>query len=208
MKRGQSRRPLVVAGAVVALGVAGGAVASAAGINLTASHLVSAPNVPPAFWPTSVATADGAGHPGRVEKVDSLTVTVSARIAATTLCSGATGATNQTWAVTAQIARGVGNDVLTIPTGPASCPTPRFGSVDLGAAGFVPSTLTFSGSTLVLTQGTATATITLLLGTPNGVGNLVSVASVTTWRPDSALTNSSGTGVGTNTAVSTAAVQF
>lgn len=202
---------LLIGAAAAALGGVG--VASAAGITLTGAKLVtSAPAVPP-FYPTSLVTANGtrAGQlTGRVEQSDTLTLTLSDPVAAATLCSGATSNASASWGgISVQVApTSGGNDVLTVTKSGATCTTLRLGSVDLGAAGFAPTAITYSGCNLALTQGASSATLVLTLGKGNATGTTVTAATVATWRPDATLTDQAGNAIGANTAVSAAGTQF
>jgi Bacterial Ig domain len=157
--------------------------------------------------PTGLALANKAtGTSGQPEPGDTVTVTYSGPLAVASLCSGWSGdGTNQSTTGTVTITDGgAANDTLTVTS--ATCGTFRFGTVDLGSAGFAQSgTVTFTAS--AITWNASTFQLAITLGTQTGTTNRVSAASVTaTYTPNSAITGTSGAAI--SGTVSSTARQF
>jgi hypothetical protein len=151
-------------------------------------------------------TNKAGGTSGQPEPGDTVTVTYSGPITVASLCSGWSGnTTNQSTTGTITITDGgAANDTLTVTT--AACGTFRFGTVDLGSAGFAQSgTATFTNS--AITWNASTLQLAIALGTQTGTTNRVNAASITaTYTPNPAITGTSGAAI--SGTASTTARQF
>ena len=162
--------------------------------------------------------ANGAATVGKPELNDTVTVVYSRQMNASTLCTSApTQLLPYLMNVSVTIASKAaasGNDQLAIsPVGTGTCAGDgivHFGTVDLGATGYVPSgTTTFTGSTLSLTQTPISATIVITLGAASGSATAqVTSGGAATYTPDSALTDTVGNGIGLSSATTAATTQF
>src|SRR5947209_10217615 len=127
--------------AALAAGTVGAVWASS--LTLSTKHLGAARIATPQMFPATLSTANGGTTPGRAQKSDTLTVTYSNEIQASTMCSGATTTlgTQTLTGATATIGNNTGSagdDVLTVTVPTATCPGGiHFGSVDLGSSSYV-----------------------------------------------------------------------
>jgi len=142
---------------------------------------------------TSLTTANvRGGTAGKIEAGDTITVTFSGQIDASTVCSGWTNGSSgaQMSGATVSLSSISGtnpNDLLTLLANPSGCTSFNFGSIDLGAAYYAPpgnsqgnsDILTFSNSSISY-DGTAHK----LLITLNGMSSPGSEPTV----PSSTLT--------------------
>jgi len=209
-----SRRVLAFA-AAAAIVVAGSA-AYGASVTFTTPHLGGTSLPVPKFYPNSVvATNVATSH--QIANGDTLTVVYSEEMQASSLCTGAAttiGTINSGTAFTVTINNNTGstgNDVLSvnsIPTADCTDGQLRFGTVDLGAAGYVSTTGSFTNSTVALTQTAATATIVFTLNGRTGTFATVASGSAAVYTPNAALTDTAARSIASNTAVTTATVQF
>jgi hypothetical protein len=192
--------------------------AFAAGMTLNSQHLAAATLGVPAFYPQSIVAANGAATVGKPELNDTVTVVYSRQMNASTLCSGAPTqflpfSMILSVTITSHAAPS-GNDPLAIsPVGTGTCSGDgivHFGTVDLGATGYVTSgTTTFTGSTFSLTQTPLSATIVITLGAASGSATAqVTTGGVATYTPDPALTDTAGNGIGLSSAATAATTQF
>lgn len=152
--------------------------------------------------PTALVTANGGATAGAVEAGDSLSVTYSEKLKASSLCA-AWADDDATKTLSAGVVVTVTNDgspssvdILTLAV-PACGPTGfRFGSVNLGDKGYVKggSTATYgaSGTPSTITWNPTTMTLTIVLGTGSG-GNLGLVPNSTAiYTPHPAITDTGG----------------
>jgi hypothetical protein len=157
-----------------------GNVATSSTVNFTYSPTVSV---------SSLVTANGSGGTvGKMDQNDTITLTFSGQINASTVCSAWTNGSSSTQsASTGSVVTvnntGTGNsDILTFSSAPTACGTFNFGSIDLGSSAYVTSpgnshkATTFSGSTIAYNGTTHTLTITLGTVATNG-GSEGTVAS-------------------------------
>ena len=106
---------------------------------------------------SSLVIANGpSSTAGRLDEGDTITVTFSAPVLPSSLCSafsdaggaqtiGGGGSTND--ALTVQVADGgAGHDTVTVTSSSGGCSTPRFGTLLLGSGSWVSSTLTYNGN--------------------------------------------------------------
>jgi hypothetical protein len=154
--------------------------------------------------PTNVILANG-GVGGTANAGDTLTITYSEAIDATSFCSTWTNSGNQTLSgnsvVVVQIADTSSNDTLTVTSvGSANCGGAanfKVGSVQLGG-NYVAATRTFSGSSTGQSQiaWNATAhTLTITLGTPSGLTNALVAAGKPTYTPNASLRDLAGNAI-------------
>ena len=207
-----TRRPLprVATVAVLAVGLATAAsLASASGLTVVSQTLGAAMAPVPAFYPTSVQTAP-ANRPGQPNRNDTVTLAFSRPLQATSVCPGATSASQLFKSVTVVLSDGgAAADTLSVTAGPPACALPRVGVLDLGSVGYTAGgTITYGGSSLEIVQGAASAQIVLTLGSPSATAGTVASSTVLTYRPDAAITDNTGRPIGGNVARSLAAVQF
>src|SRR4051794_39514414 len=141
--RAGMRKSTVIAASVAAL-VAGTATAVwASTLTLSSKHLGTASVVTPPVFPKSLSTGNGGGTAGRVQRFDTLTVTYSDEIQASSMCSGAptTVGTQTLNGATVTVGNNTGStgaDALTVTVPGTTCPGGiHFGSVDLGSASYV-----------------------------------------------------------------------
>jgi hypothetical protein len=192
--------------------------AFAAGMTLTSQHLAAATLAVPVFYPQSIVAANGAATIGKPEINDTVTVGYSAQMNASTLCTSAPTQflpflMNVSVTITSKAAPS-GNDQLAIsPVDTGTCAGDgivHFGTVDLGATGYVTSgTTTFTGSTFSLTQTPISATIVITLGLASGSATAqVTTGGAAVYTPDPALTDTAGNGIGLSSAATAATTQF
>jgi hypothetical protein len=169
---------------------------------------------------TALATANHGTTAGKMEKTDTITITLSKQMAAQSICSawtnGGSGAqSNSTATVHVTGNSEPGNNVLSISAW-TSCGTFHFGSIDLGTKTYVTSTggsnkpVDFTGSTIAY-DGTA-HTLTVTLGTAStggGAGTLGTVSSsVLTLTLDPLVTDLAGNATSPNTKATGNVEQF
>ena len=154
--------------------------------------------------PTNVVLANG-GIAGTADSGDTLTVTYSEQLDATTFCSTWTNSGTQTLSNTSirvQIANNSTNDTLTITAVGSNCGGTanfHFGSVALGG-NYVSTTRTF-GSSLGASQITwdpSARTLTIKLGLASGAVSVGVSAGTPTYTPSSSLTDIAGNTINTN----------
>jgi hypothetical protein len=164
----------------------------------TGSATICIDKTPGAPAPTNVVLANG-GTLGSADVGDTLTITYSEQLDATTFCAGTwtnTGTQTLSTGVTIQIANSGTNDTLTVSgVGGSNCGgTANFhlGSITLGA-NYVNGTRTFGGATLSqITWDPVAHTLSLKLGTASGtVGNNVA-AGTPRYTPSSSLEDIAG----------------
>jgi hypothetical protein len=163
--------------------------------------------------PTALVTANGGTSAGVAEAGDTVSVTYSEKLKASSLCAAWTD-DDITQALSTGMIVTIANagtpsspDILTV-SAPACGPAGfRFGSVNLGDKGFVKggssSTFGATGTSASISWSPATLTLTLVLGTSSG-GNIGNVPSSTAvYTPDPAITDTGGLAI-TGTASRTA----
>jgi hypothetical protein len=200
---------MVLLGGVLALSLISG---FAAGLTVTTARLTAFPSIALPPKPTDL-TISNAGtllsSAGKPEQGDTVTVTFSRRLAVNSVCSAwSDDSTNKSItaanAVTVQIQNNAasGNDQLAVSVAAASCPTFRFGTVNLGNPNFVTGNVSFSGSggsASTVQWQVASRRLVVTLGAVSAGGLSVCVlcpGSVTaTYTPASGITDTSGTGI-------------
>jgi hypothetical protein len=144
--------------------------------------------------PTDVTLANGAGSIAKqVDAGDTVTITYSEQLDATTFCSSWTNAGTQSLSdVTVAIANAGGTDTLTVSTGSCSF---RLGSIVPGD--YVNANTSFSSSTIVWEPGTRQLTITI--GTfDSGTIRTNQSAAKPTYTPDAGLADLAGNSMSTS----------
>lgn len=206
---------IVVSVAAAVVLVASGA--GAATIAITAKSLATATYPAPVFVPLTLATANVGPRVGRADRTDTTTVAYSQQVKQSTLCSSWSNASNtQTLGgVTLTLndnAGATGNDTLTVGAVPATCATGfHFGTIDTGSNAYVSTgAVSFTNSTIALTQTATSTTLVLTFGSPGGPGNRGTVAAGTAaiYAPDATLQDTANRAIGTNQAASTSTVQW
>ncbi|HEX4427686.1 MAG TPA: hypothetical protein VHZ96_00300 [Frankiaceae bacterium] len=206
----------VVAAAAAAAIVVAGSSAYGASITFTTPHLGATALPAPKFYPNSVVAANVlTSH--QIANGDTLTVVYSEEMQASSLCTGAATqigsiSTGTAFTVTINNNTGsTGNDVLSInsiPTTDCTDGVLRFGTVDLGSAGYVTTAASFTTSTVTLTQTATTATIVFTLNGRTGTFATVASGAAAVYTPNPALTDTAARSIASSTAVTTATVQF
>jgi hypothetical protein len=210
-----SRRVAALAIVGAALAVTG--VVAAAPVVVT-SHLATSTNALPAFYPTALALTNGTGTAGKADGGDQVTISFSAVIDHTTMCSSwsNTRTTEHLNNVTVQLgdnSGATGNDTLTVTAVAGNnCRTGgiRVGTVDLGGPGYVTGgTASVTGGSIDLTDGTTSA-VTVTLGTKATGGTLqaVTTGAAAVYTPDTAIKDRAAHPIGASVAVSTTTVQL
>jgi hypothetical protein len=162
--------------------------------------------------PTALATANGTGTLGASDAGDSVSVTFSERLSASSLCAAWTDDTTVktlSGGVVVTITHD-GNpsssDILTVAApacGPAGF---RFGTVNLGNKGFVrggsSATYGASGTSASISWNPSTRTLTIVLGTASGNNFGTVPSSTAVYTPDPVIKDIAGLGI-TGTASST-----
>lgn len=143
------------------------------------------------FFPTSLTLANG-GTNNRIDAGDTITVSFSTTIEATSLCAAWTVAGDHTspTATVTVLDGGSANDSLSFAL--TACPTLHLGSVTLGSTGYVVTgSSTFTAS---ITSTASTNTVTFVLGARSGSAAIGTVGSspIATFVPDPLLTATSG----------------
>jgi hypothetical protein len=151
--------------------------------------------------PIAVALANGNGT---MAASDTASITYSEPLAVASICSTWSGdASNQTLAGNGNVVvtvsdNGVANDSLSSVTTSAACGTGgtvHFGVIDLGSAGWLSATRTFSGNGGNRSQvdwTVATSTLRVTLGSPSGAVGTVSGSVTATYTPDATITDPAG----------------
>jgi hypothetical protein len=156
--------------------------------------------VPPR--PTALVTTNGGATAGTVEPGDSLSVTFSEKLKASSLCA-AWADDDTTKSLSAGVVVTVTNDgtpssvdVLTVAVPACGSNGFRFGSVNLGDKGFVKggSSAGFgaTGTPSTITWNPTTLTLTLVLGTASGSNFGIVPSSTAVYTPDPAITDAGG----------------
>jgi hypothetical protein len=152
--------------------------------------------------PTTLVTANGGATAGAVEAGDSVSITYSEKLKASSLCA-AWADDDTTKTLSAGLVVTVTNDgspssvdILTVAV-PACGPTGfHFGSVNLGDKGFVKggssSTFGASGTPSTLTWNPTTLTLSIVLGTSSGSNFGLVPSSTAIYTPDPAITDTGG----------------
>lgn len=194
---------LVAAGGLLMSGVAW-----AAGLVVTSGRLGTATLSAPPLHPTAVTVAP-AKVPGAAPDTDDVvTVDFSEPLRAASVCPGvADSAAPQTLpdVVVRLVDGGAAHDTLVVTGGPAACPAPRFGTLDLGTPDYATGAIDFPGSTLTLTSPPR---LTIRLGKVKRGPAAVSQPTVITYLPDPRLADRQGTLVGATTAATAPGQQF
>ena len=156
--------------------------------------------------PTALSTTNGGATAGLAEQGDSISVTFSESLRASSLC-GAWANDGTTKSLTAGVTvtiTGDGGasspDVLTVAAPACGSSGFRFGSVNLGDKDFVKGgtagTFGATGTSSTITWTPATATLTIVLGTSNGANfGTVTASTTAVYTPDPAITDAGGLGV-------------
>jgi hypothetical protein len=212
------RRAVTLAGLVAGVVVTGTALAGADVLTVVSARLGTATVPPPPVYPTSLQITSGkANGAGKPEKDDVVTITFSAALAPMSVCSTAspTAATQTLTGVTVQLTAGekTGRDSLTFSAPLTTCANGLdIGEVDVSTTGYVEgSPVSFTNSSVTLTNGGTSTSLTITLGSPGGgAGRLrtVSTAAVARYTPDSAVTDTAGRSITTNRAETPPTVQF
>jgi hypothetical protein len=131
-----------------------------------------------------VQTANNGSTVGKAETGDTAAFTFSEPIDPATILSGWTGSSTT---VTVRLVNNGGGDRVQVWNAANTTKLP-FGTVNLGSAGFVSSTVTFSASTMVLSG----STITVTFGTPGGTTLTAAAPGSILWTPSSTPTDRAG----------------
>jgi hypothetical protein len=152
--------------------------------------------------PLTVTNVTLANANGRVEAGDTVAITFNKALAVDTLCAGWSGNGNQSLAADNDVvvsvndnAGSTGNDTLTVAS--TSCPTLRFGVLDLGSPSWVTSTRSYFGtkgnaSTVSYTAATFVLTVKLGTGTAGTSGIPVQTVNYT---PNTGVTDGFGNSI-------------
>lgn len=193
----------------------------AAGLTITSKPVGSDFQAKPTFYPRSIATATCTdllvctfgGIAGTPNNGDTVTLSFNTVLNQGTLCSAWAGGntTNRSATVTATISNNAGttgNDTLTITavSGITCTGGMKFGTVDLGSAGYVGGNISYTSTSFTLSNAGTTPTIALKFGGGSTGTNVAS--STITYRCDAALESSTNVECGTNRSVSGAVQQF
>jgi hypothetical protein len=170
---------------------------------------------------TSLTISNVGSLAGKAQENDTIAIVFSEQLKTSSICSGSTWAldttphdidgNNEVTATITDNGAASGNDMLTVSVISSICPTFRFGSIDLGSAGFVTADMTFKdtgSSSTDLHWIPSTRTIQMELGTATGGGTVGTVTGSVnaTYTPDAGILDSAGNAI-TGT-VSKNAVQF
>lgn len=164
-------------------------------------------------------SGNSGSHAGKAEPGDTVTVTFSAAVTPSTICSGLNDTANTASTVntasglTATITDGgSGNDSLGLSAASGTCSgSVHFGSINLGSTAWVTGTVNFSGdgtqsggSATSLAMNAAHTVLTLTLGGKTQNSGSVTSSNVTaTYTPDANITDTNGnaiSGTGSSTA--------
>jgi hypothetical protein len=154
--------------------------------------------------PSSSQGTNG-GTVGTADKTDTLTITYSEQIDATTFCStwsnSGTQSISGTGVVVIQIADSGSNDTLTVTSvGSSNCGGSanfHLGSITLGGD-YVAATRTFAGSKAAITWDPTARTLTLTLDNASGAVNSGIAAGTPTYTPSSSLKDMAGNTINTS----------
>lgn len=152
--------------------------------------------------PTALVTANGGATAGTIEAGDSLSVTYSEKLRASSLCAAWTD-DDTTKTLSAGVVVTVTNDgtpssmdILTIAVPACGATGFHFGSVNLGDKGFVKggSSATFgaSGTPSTITWNPTTMALTTVLGTASGSNFGLVPSSTAVYTPDPGITDAGG----------------
>ena len=167
----------------------------------TATTVICIDKTAPA--PANVALANGNGTAGTADNRDTLTITYSELLDATTFCSTWTNSGNQAitgTSVVVQIADTGANDTLTISAVGANCGgTGNFhlGSIALGG-NYVAATRTFSSTTSRIQWRPTQHRLQIRLGTASGSVLTAVAAGTPTYTPDASLEDIAGNTIDTS----------
>lgn len=162
-----------------------------------------------------------AGTAGKMDSGDKITITFSAAIKASTVCSAWSDTGNQTSNTATVRVVGTpddnGNDALTVNSW-SGCSTFRLGSIGLGSPGYQTSTgssnkpVDFTSSTIAYDASAHTLTITLgtVVSDSNhgSVGSAAVTSSVATWTVDAGIKDANNAAINPSTKVTANVQQF
>jgi hypothetical protein len=196
---------------LVAVGTSAG-FAAAEAVAVVSARLGTATRPPPPVYPTALQISGGTA--GRPENGDVVRITFSASLGPMSICS-ALLVTGTLTGVTVRLTAGetTGRDSLTFSAPLTTCLNGlHIGEVDLSTTGYVEgSPVSFTNSSVSLTNGGASTSLTITLGSPGGGGGrlrTVSTAAVGRYTPDPAVTDTAGGSITTNRAETPSTVQF
>ena len=159
-----------------------GNVGTSATVNFTYNAVVSM---------TSLVTANGSGGTvGKLDANDTIALTFSGQINASTVCSAWTNGLTTTQSTSAGSVvtitnSGSGDNILSFTTAPTACGTFNVGSIDLGSSSYVTSSgnshksVTFTNSTISYNGTSHLLTITLGTAGGGGTANVVTSSALT-----------------------------
>ncbi len=171
-----------------------------AGATATKSFALTIGSVP--LTVTDVSVANG-GTAGTIDKGDTVAVVFNKAIAESTMCTAWSGSGDQAISGNKDIVVTItnnngttGNDTLTVSS--TSCPSLRFGTLDLGTPNWVTATRTFSGSGKnhsSLSYTASTFTLSVSLGSSSGATATGVAAQTVAYTPNPAVTDPFGNAV-------------
>lgn len=175
--------------------------------------------------PTSLLVSNGPGNnaAGRPEKSDQIQVVFSEPLSPPTICSKWTGSGNHSSSTSEALLNIVNNttttssDVVGVSNETAGSSAPcdanlRFGSINLGSAGFVSANVSFGGGSggngTSISWSASSSTLSVTLGAVSAATNTAAVTSATTatYTPESAVKDAAGNGAGGS--ITSTRVQF
>ena len=208
-------RHVLVVLAIVLAAVAAATMAGAATITASAKKLGTATFVAPSFVPSTISTANNGARAGRADRRDTTTISYSQQVKQSTLCSSWSNAstTETLTGVTLTLndnAGATGNDTLTVGAAPATCASGfHLGTVDTGSNGYATAgNVTYTNSTIALTQTATSTTLVLTFGTVGGTRGTVAAAAAAIYTPDTMIQSVGGQGIGVNQAATITTVQW
>lgn len=176
----------------------------AAGLTITSKPIGANTRAKPSFYPRSVVIANCSDllcvlPPANTPNAgDTVTVVFNTVMKQSTLCSAWTSDTTNRTGIDVTVtmnnnAGTTGNDTVTVTgvSGVTCSGGLKFGSIDLGSAGYVGGTINYGSSKLDLTSSGSTPTIKLTLG-GGSTGNTVSSGSPANYSCDAGLQSSTG----------------
>jgi hypothetical protein len=182
---------------------------TAAASGLTTASSASFDVTVPTVTPSSLAlTNTSGGTAGKPEAADTIVITFGAAIDPTGICGKWNNdGTDQSASGTAIFTKGTagGNDVITFTTGNNVCGNGSnnkitLGSIDLGATGYVNTTVNFTGSTISYSASTHAVTVTLGSPSPTSYGAGTTASHTAVYTPPAGLQNQGDTITVTGTA--------
>lgn len=182
------------------------ALATAADLGVSSGELGAATRPSPPFHLIRVSSADGGGknnQVGDLDQDDTLTLTFSAPVRPSSVCSSFTGIAQTGYTVTVKDA--TPEDELRLTAGP-NC-TPHVATIALGSAGRVSKDRTLDNSSLRLSSGDTVLTITMGKVKDNQTSQ-ITTDTVLTATPDAGLSDISNRAVSLGTASTPPGVQF